>query len=98
MITFGPPQEGLVSFSDDAMGMAVGRILRGAALTILESDEVGMREMRTGLAAYLATGARVEQPYYLTLLAEVMRTRGLVEEGLAILDEARDRVQETGER
>ena len=35
-----------------------------------------MREMRTGLAAYLATGTRVEQPYYLTLLAEVMRTRG----------------------
>ena len=91
----------LIALAEDlsyAMGMAVGRILRGAALTIIESDEVGMREMRTGLAAYLATGTRVEQPYYLTLLAEVMRTRGLVEEGLAILDEARDRVQETGER
>jgi predicted ATPase len=69
--------ERLIALAEElsyAMGMAVGRILRGAALTILESDEVGTREMRTGLAAYLATGARVEQPYYLTLLAEVMRT------------------------
>jgi class 3 adenylate cyclase/predicted ATPase len=93
--------ERLIQLAEDqsyAMGVAVGRILQGAACAVLRSGEVGMREMRAGLAAYSATGARVEQPYYLTLLAEAMRAQGLIEEGLAVLDEASDRVQQTGER
>ena len=50
--------------------------------------EQGIAEMRQGLAADLATGAKVMQPYYLGLLAEAYGEAGHPEEGLPLLAEA----------
>jgi predicted ATPase len=81
-----------------AMGTATGRILQGAARAALGDGEFGIREMRDGLGAYWATGALLCRPYYLSLLAEALRSQGLVEEGLAVLTEAISLVEATGER
>ena len=70
----------------------------GAARAALGEGDVGVREIRDGLAAYRATGARFQRPYHLTLLADALRAQGLVEEGLAALSDAIDLVEETGER
>ena len=53
-----------------------------------EQTEQGIAEMRQGLAADLATGAKVMQPYYLGLLAEAYGEGGHPEEGLPLLAEA----------
>ncbi len=60
--------------------------------------EQGIAEMRQGLAADLATGAKVMQPYYLGLLAEAYGEGGHPEEGLPLLAEALAAADNTGER
>jgi predicted ATPase len=62
------------------------------------SGEEGIAQMRQGLAAWLATGAGVFQPYYLALLAEAYGKEGQAEEGLAVLAEALGTVDKSGER
>ena len=54
--------------------------------------------MRSGLAAYRATGAEMWMPHYVALLAAAHEIGGQVEEGLALLDEALQIVERTGER
>ena len=44
--------------------------------------------MRQGLAAWRATGAELDVPYFLAVLAEAYGKGGQVEEGLALLAEA----------
>jgi predicted ATPase len=50
--------------------------------------EQGIAEIRQGLTADLATGAKVMQPYYLGLLAEAYGAGGHPEAGLPLLAEA----------
>ena len=50
--------------------------------------EAGLAAMRQGLAAELATGATLWQPYFLGLLAEAYGASGHPDEGLAVLAEA----------
>jgi TOMM system kinase/cyclase fusion protein len=65
-----------------------GKVLHGWALAMQEQTEQGTAEMRQGLAADLATGSKVMQPYYLGLLAEAYGEGGHPEEGLPLLAEA----------
>ena len=52
--------------------------------------------MRQGLDAVQATGAQLERPRYLALLAETHGKVGQVEEGLNLLDEATAVMRKTG--
>jgi predicted ATPase len=54
--------------------------------------------MRQGIAAWRATGAELQRPYYLALLAEAYGKAGQAEEGLSALAEALAAVHKTGER
>jgi predicted ATPase len=49
---------------------------------------VGIAEIRQGLAATLAIGSKVAQPYFLGLLAEAYGEGGQPDEGLPLLAEA----------
>ena len=77
--------------------LAYGSILRGWALAAQEQGEEGIAQMRHGLAAYQATGAELNRPHFLVLLAEVYGKAGQAEEGLSILAEALAQVDKTGE-
>jgi predicted ATPase len=78
--------------------LAIGMILRGAALAEQAQGPGGLAQMRQGLAVFQATGAEVGRPYFHALLAEEYGRGGQVEEGLSILDEAQAAMQKTGER
>src|SRR5205823_1188480 len=59
---------------------------------------VGIAAMRQGLAALQVTGARIERPMFLALLAEGYGVATDPAAGLAVLAEALAMVEETGER
>jgi predicted ATPase len=67
---------------------AVGRMLRGWAKGALEDADTGIAELREGLAAHAATGAAMDRPYFLGLLAETLARDGRASEAVTLLDEA----------
>jgi predicted ATPase len=71
-----------------AQRVARGTVLHGWALAMQGQGEAGLAEMRQGLAAELATGATLWQPYSLSLLAEAYGAGGHPEAGLHALVEA----------
>jgi len=77
--------------------LAEGIILRDWALTEQGQEEAGLAQMRRGLSAYGATGARLWQLYYLALMAEVDGKVGQIEVGVAELAEAFSLVEMTQE-
>jgi predicted ATPase len=81
-----------------AMVVADGRIMRGAARAMLDPRDECVTEIREGLAAYRATGARFQNTYHLILLAQALAACGHHGEALAALREAAALVEETGER
>ena len=80
-----------------ALYLAQSTILRGWALTTQEQGEEGLWQMRHGLTAWQATGAEVNVPYLLSLLAEGYARLGQVEAGLAVLQEGWEVMERTGE-
>ena len=54
--------------------------------------------MRSGSAAYRVTGAVILTPYHIGILARACEIAGQVEESLALLDDALQIVERTGER
>jgi len=68
--------------------VAQGRVLRGWALAALGQVEEGIEELVCGLEASRATGARMEDPYYLGLLADAYLRAGEIEPGLSAVAEA----------
>jgi class 3 adenylate cyclase/predicted ATPase len=68
--------------------LAYGTILRGWALTVQGKGAEGISLIHQGLAAYRATGAELDRPYFLGLLADAYRKEGQPEEGLTVLVEA----------
>src|SRR5712692_7195076 len=73
-------------------------ILRGWALAEQGQGEDGIAQMQQGLAAYRETGAELDRPYFLTLLAEAYGKVGQVAEGLRVVAEALATVDRTGAR
>jgi class 3 adenylate cyclase/predicted ATPase len=78
--------------------LAWGTFIRGWAASQQGRGEPGVVQMREGVAGMRATGAALRLPYYLGLLAQTCLRNGRAEEGLALLDEALIRVEQTGER
>jgi predicted ATPase len=76
--------------------LAVGTIHRGRALAAQGQGAVGVAQIRQGLDAVHATGARVGRPYQLALLAEASWNIGQLDEGLQALAEAFAAVHSSG--
>ena len=72
------------------------RMLQGWAVGAQGQHQEGMAHIRQGLADWEATGARLERPLWLGLLAETCAWAGQVEEGLTVLAEALAVAQESG--
>ena len=79
--------------------LASSRIMRGWALANGgEQVEIGITELRDGLAGWRKTGARVYAPYFTCCLAESCLAAGRPTEGLAPVAEMIAMVERTGER
>jgi class 3 adenylate cyclase/predicted ATPase len=77
---------------------AQGTIYR-AWLKVKNGDVMeGKSLLRSGSAAYRAGGAELYVPHYIDLLAAACEIAGQVEESLALLDDALQIVERTGER
>ena len=72
--------------------------LRGWALAESGHGEEGRAQIHQGLAAYQATGATRDRPYYLALLAEASAQVGQTTEGLEALAEALATLPKSGVR
>jgi predicted ATPase len=77
---------------------ALGAIFRGWVKIKNGDVAEGMSLIHSGSTAYRVTGAEFARAYYTTLLARGCEIRGQVEEGLALLDDALQIVERTGER
>jgi predicted ATPase len=66
----------------------VGTCLRGWTLVMQGQGEVGLAQIRQGLAAVEATGQTLARPHFFVLLAEAAGHAGQVAEGLRLLTEA----------
>jgi predicted ATPase len=78
--------------------LAVSDVLLGWVAAHSEKGADGIDRMRRGIAALTATGARVFEPFHISLVAEALALAGEVEEGLAELDQALARSTESGEK
>jgi predicted ATPase len=58
----------------------------------------GISLLRSGSAAYRATGSEAWMSHIMILLAAAYEVAGEIEEGLTVLDEARQIIERTGER
>jgi class 3 adenylate cyclase/tetratricopeptide (TPR) repeat protein len=77
---------------------AQGMICRGWAEIKNGDVTKGISLLRSGLAAYRATGAEQWMSEYTPLLATACEINGQIEEALTLLDQALQTVQRTGER
>ena len=77
---------------------AFGRSLRGWARAMQGQGEVGMAQIRQGIAALRATGTALFVPYLWTLVAEVADHLGRTEDALQALAEAHTLVEQQEER
>jgi class 3 adenylate cyclase/predicted ATPase len=77
---------------------AMGRSLRGWALALQGRGEEGIAQVRQGIAAWRATGAALNVPYFCTLLADVYDHLDRTADGLQALAEAHTLVEQQGER
>jgi predicted ATPase len=78
--------------------LTAGTLYRGWALAELGQREEGTLQMRNGLAAFRATGAKLGEPYFLARLSEAYGKDGQADEGLSALADALATVDNTGER
>jgi tetratricopeptide (TPR) repeat protein len=69
---------------------AMGRVLRGWSLAVLGDPGQGVSEIAGGLAASRGTGARMDDPHYLGLLAEAHLRAGDTDAGFSAVAEARE--------
>jgi class 3 adenylate cyclase/predicted ATPase len=93
--------EASMAFSTEqrfAQWLAQGMILRGWVLAEQGQGAEGIAQLRQGLAAWQATGAALDRPRFLALLAEAYSKVGSTEEGLRLLVEAQAAVRRSGER
>jgi len=78
--------------------VAHAMVLRGWASVEQGHCEEGIAELRAGVDAYHATGANLETPHWLALLAEACGKTGRIDDAHAVLREARSLVERTGIR
>jgi class 3 adenylate cyclase/alpha-beta hydrolase superfamily lysophospholipase/tetratricopeptide (TPR) repeat protein len=68
--------------------LAMARVLHGWARAAAGDPEQGLTELRAGIAASRGLGARMDDGFYLALLADAAARNGLREIALEALDEA----------
>jgi predicted ATPase/class 3 adenylate cyclase len=73
-------------------------ILLGWVLVKQGKADEGIAQMKIGMETYWATGADLLRPYLIGLLAEALAERGSTQRGLALVAEALEAVEKTGER
>jgi class 3 adenylate cyclase/predicted ATPase len=81
-----------------AQWVAVGTLNQGWLLAAQGQSEEGITQMHQGITAYRATGAELDVPHSLALLAETYGRVGQPEKGLTILIEALAVVDKNDER
>jgi class 3 adenylate cyclase/predicted ATPase len=81
-----------------AFWRAQGTIYRGWVDIKNGNVAEGITLLRSGSAAYRATGAEIYLPHHIALLAAACEIAGQIEESLRLLDEAVEIVERTGER
>jgi predicted ATPase len=77
---------------------AQGTICRGWVMVRNNDVAEGISLLRSGSAAYRATGAEIWTPHFMALLARACEVAERAKEGLNLLDEALRIVSRTGER
>ena len=77
---------------------ASGSILHGWVKVKNGDVTEGIALLRSGLTAYRATGQQAWMPYFISLLAAASDIAGQLDEALALLGEALQSVERTGER
>lgn len=78
--------------------LAHARVVRGRLVALAGDTEGGLREMTTGYAQWVATGAGITRAMYLSLMAETRLANGDLDGAAHDLDEAFDIAARTGER
>jgi predicted ATPase len=76
---------------------ALGLAMRGIAHAAVDPVATSITELRNGLNVYRCTGAGVQVPFLLSLLAEASLTRMDWNDGMSALTEALSLIEETGE-
>jgi predicted ATPase len=76
----------------------IGNVMRGWSLGAMGQTAEGIPLVRQGMDICGATGASLDKPWHLTVLAEVYKMAGLPEEGLARLADAAELIENTQER
>jgi predicted ATPase len=77
---------------------AQGTIYRGWVKVKNGDVAEGISLLRSGSAAYSATGTETWMPHYIALLARACEIEGQIEEGLTLLDDALQLAERTAER
>ncbi|HEV8716675.1 MAG TPA: hypothetical protein VGX03_28140 [Candidatus Binatia bacterium] len=80
-----------------AQWLALGGIMRGWTLAAQGQGEAGIAQIRQGLIAYAAVGAKLGRPHVLAVLAEAYGKAGRPAEGLSVVAEALAVVHDTGD-
>jgi class 3 adenylate cyclase/predicted ATPase len=80
-----------------ALWSRYGNVLRGWAMVHQERRAAEIAEMRAGLDAWRATGARVAGPYLLALFADAYAVVGEIDEGLTLLRDSLAAAEASGE-
>jgi len=75
----------------------IAGILHGWATAEHGEAELGMRQIRTGLENWRATGAETNRPFYLALLASACAKVARTDEAVSLIVEALDVTEKTGE-
>lgn len=81
-----------------AVWLAHARVMRGRIAAELGDVAGGIEEMRQGYESWADSGAVVTIPFYLAMRAEGLALARRHEDGLALLEQALDIVNRTGER
>ncbi|HEY1364187.1 MAG TPA: AAA family ATPase, partial [Xanthobacteraceae bacterium] len=77
--------------------LAEAGIMSGWAISALGKAKGGIDRLRVGISDFLATGARMDKPRWLALLAETCGTNNQPQEGLKAVSEALSVVEQTNE-
>ena len=80
------------------MWRAEATIYRGWAKVQAGDKPEGISLLRSGSAAYRATGAEIWRPHHIALLARAYAIAGQIEEAVTLVDDAVEILERTGER
>lgn len=79
-------------------GLALGAAVRGWVMARQGDHANGLNEIQRGIGWWRRSGTRLLLPYFLYLLADAHHMNKAAEQGLAVVDEAMEMMDQTGER